>query len=245
MKIYKFKSLSEQEEHSHFLQIVLEKKIWCASPDSLNDKDELKFELDYQPTSKTHSLFAEVLQKYGSEKAIPPLILSNLAIRNGTLADRAKPIIERMINQARSKIGITSFSLKKSSTHLWSEYGGKGNGVRIEIVIPDSLANELYHPVLYISKKVFHVDSFFEATSGINSKEMYKNMFLTKSKEWEKEKEIRYIAKEQNFACPFNGQINEIAFGPNVTRDTSEFLIHEISKIVQGDELKITRLSTI
>lgn len=46
MRIYKFKDLTEEDKHSHFLQIVLQKSIWCAGPDSLNDEDEFKFKLD-------------------------------------------------------------------------------------------------------------------------------------------------------------------------------------------------------
>jgi hypothetical protein len=47
MKIYKFKDLTDEQKHSHFLQIVLKNSIWCARPDSLNDEDEFIFTLDY------------------------------------------------------------------------------------------------------------------------------------------------------------------------------------------------------
>jgi seryl-tRNA synthetase len=39
VKIYKFKELTNERKHDHFLQIVLQKFIWCDSPDSLNDEN--------------------------------------------------------------------------------------------------------------------------------------------------------------------------------------------------------------
>ena len=32
MRIYKFKDLNDESTHLHFLQIVLNKSIWCAAP---------------------------------------------------------------------------------------------------------------------------------------------------------------------------------------------------------------------
>ena len=63
MKLYKFKDFTEENNHPHFLQILLEKKIWCASPDSLNDENEFNFELDYIPTPNTASLLAQLIAK--------------------------------------------------------------------------------------------------------------------------------------------------------------------------------------
>jgi hypothetical protein len=65
MRIYKFKDLTDEQKHSHFLQIVLNNPIWCASPDSLNDRDEeFRFTLDYAPSRRTHDLLSQVVAQY-------------------------------------------------------------------------------------------------------------------------------------------------------------------------------------
>ncbi|MEC4677976.1 MAG: hypothetical protein VST69_04400, partial [Nitrospirota bacterium] len=138
MKIYKFKDLSFEGDHPHFLQIVLKNSIWCSSPTRLNDKNEFKFELDYEPSEKTAHLLEQVVSRYRTTNHSPPSQSVALALENKKLKAMSEPIIRKVTQGCRDDVGITSFSVIKSAEHLWDEYGGKGNGVCIEINIPDS-----------------------------------------------------------------------------------------------------------
>lgn len=104
-------------------------------------------------------------------------------------------IINEIIRKCRKAIGVASFSITKTDDHLWNEYGGEGNGVCIEINIPDKLIGKSFHRVHYVSEKIFHVDSFLEsALYQDGAFGTYKNILLTKTKKWLQEEEIRFIS---------------------------------------------------
>ena len=148
MKIYKFKDLGDSSKHSHFLQIIQERKIWCASPGSLNDEDEFRFRFDYEPTLSTHNLLPRVLEKLGKLK-FPPHLVASHGLRKGALEKITAPIIEDVIEQCRESIGMCSFSLNGSDDWLWSGYGGTGNGVSVEFELADSSVGKSFHLVDY------------------------------------------------------------------------------------------------
>jgi hypothetical protein len=161
MRLYKFKDLTDNATHDHFLQIVLDKCIWCASPASLNDADEFRFRLDYQPTPRTLPLLINAIATFGAN-LLPPQLPASHAITNERLEFLAAPVIAAMIENCRTSIGVTSFSMDKEDSHLWDLYGGHHNGACIEIEIPDDHIGHRYHPVEYLSDRVFHVDLFLE-----------------------------------------------------------------------------------
>src|SRR5258708_1635437 len=217
MQIYKFKDLTAERTHSHFLQIVLQNSIWCASPDSLNDEDEFRFSLDYEPSQRTHTLLSQVVAQYRTTDFCAPHISAALALANDRLRVIVPPIIDNTIEQCRTSGGITSFSATKADRRLWEEYGGKGNGVRVEIDIPDHLVGHAYHRVHYVREKIFHVDSFLEsALFPDRIFETYRNILLTKTKKWAEEDQVRFIGNRQNVNLILDGWISEVTFGPNV-----------------------------
>lgn len=243
MKIYKFKDLSEEAKHQHFYQIVLNNSIWCAKPDSLNDINEFKFKLDYEPSSNTAILLSQVVNKYRTTNFLPPDISTSLFLQNKRLKEIATPIINKMINNCRNDIGIISFSSIKKDKKLWEEYGGKGNGVCIEINIPENLFNKSYYPVTYVEEKIFHVDSFLESAlyqdKIINT---YRNMLLTKTKRWSQEEEIRFIGKRQEVNIRIDGYIGEITFGDSVPENTFKEIKAKIINHCNENSIRITRL---
>ncbi len=243
MQIYKFKDLTDEKKHNHFMQIVWDRSIWCASPDSLNDKNEFKFKLDYEPSQDTANLLAQVVEKYRTTNYFPPHLSATKVLRNGTLPKIAKPIIRNMVQNCRDTIGVTSFSLIKEDERLWNEYGGKGNGVCIEIDISDSLVGQIYHQVQYVSDRIFHIDTFLKSSLFPEKAfEVYQNILLTKTKKWAEEKEIRFIGKEQNVNFFFDGKVNEVAFGPCVPADVLRQLESKIAVHCKENRINILRL---
>jgi len=243
MKIYKFKDFTDEKKHLHFYEIVLQNSIWCAKPDSLNDADEFKFKLDYESSSRTADLLSKVVTKYRNTSYITPHTLTSLVLNHKKLEAIAAPIIVDVINESRNTIGIVSFSIKKNDDHLWDEYGGKGNGACIEIDIPDTFINKLYHPVRYVSEKVFHIDSFLEAglfkDQAFNT---YRNILLTKIRKWSEEEEIRLISKRQEVHMNIDGRITEIIFGPSIPTHTWKHVGSNIVRYCKANNIRITKL---
>jgi hypothetical protein len=244
MKVYKFKDLTDENKHPHFYQIVLQNIIWCAKPDSLNDEEEFKFKLNYEPSSHTANLLTHVVAKYRTTNFLPPDVSVSSVMRNKRLQTIAAPIIDEVINNSRNTIGIVSFSATKDDDHLWCEYGGKGNGACIEIEIPDKLINDCYHPVRYVSEKIFHIDSFLESAlfpdKAFNT---YRNILLTKTRrKWAQEDEIRFISKRPDVNLIIDGPIKEITLGAHIPSNTLKQVENTIVSHCNANGIKIKRL---
>lgn len=243
MKIYKFKNLTDENKHPHFYQIVLQNTIWCAKPDSLNDEEEFKFKLNYEPSSHTDDLLTQVVAKYRTTNYLPPDVSVTSVMKNKRLQIIATPILDDVINDLRNTMGIVSFSATKNDDHLWSEYGGKGNGVCIEIEIPDKLINNCYHPVRYVSEKMFHIDSFLESAlfpdKAFNT---YRNFLLTKTRRWEQEDEIRFVSKRPDVNLIIYGPIKEITLGAHIPNNTLKQVEASIVSHCNANNIKITKL---
>jgi len=245
MKIYKFKDLSDQSTYPHVLQIVLNNSIWCAKPDSLNDDEEFKFKLDYGPSANTLSLLSEIIVQHRTTNFLPPNTSASMVIENSRLKSIAAPIIEDLIEKCRNSIGITSFSMNKNDDCLWEKYGGRGNGVCVEINIPDYLIDHSYHKVHYVAEKIFHVDSFLEsALYADKAFATFSNILLTKTRtRWEQEEEIRFIGNRQEVNFIIDGHISEIIFGSNVPVNTFNQLMAEIAEHCNSNLINVVKLA--
>jgi hypothetical protein len=245
MRIYKFKDLSDERTRSHFLQIVLNNSIWCARPDSLNDKDEFRFTLDYQPSLRTYQLLSQFVAQYRTTSFLPPDVSTSRALENDWLRVIVPPIIDDIVKECRRSIGVTSFSTTKADDHLWEEYGGKGNGACVEINIPDHLIGQAYHHVRYVPEKIFHIDTFLEsAVFPDRAFQTYQNILLTKTKKWEQEEEIRFLGNRQNVNLILDGYISEITFGPEVPAETQAENTAHIAEHCSANNIDISQLSS-
>jgi len=244
MKIYKFKDFTDPNKHSHFYQIIFENSIWCAkADDSLNDRNEFMFTVDYKPSLQTADLLSQVVAKYKTTNFLPSQISTSLVLQNGRLEAIAGPIIGSVIKKCRNTVGIVSFSLTNTGDYLWDEHGGNGNGACIEIDIPDALIGERYYPVSYVSQKVFHVDSFLESDLFPDRAfTTYKNILLTKPNRWSQEQEIRFIANRQEVNMIMDGYIRKITFGANVPAHTLSQVEANIVEHCNANAIKIAKL---
>ncbi len=244
MKIYKFKDLTDDKKRPHFLQIVLENTIWCARPDSLNDDEEFKFKLDYEPSLNTAKLLSDIITQYGTTNYLPPQISTSHALTNNNLERIARPIIKGITEKCREEIGVVSFSATNTDDQLWEKYGGNGYGVFIEINIPNHLLEKSYSRVHYVKEKIFHVDTFFEsALFPKRELQAYRNILLTKTeKKWKGEEEVRFIGNRQDVNLELDGYISEITFGTNVPPYVFEKLVEKIKTHCDKNEIRINKL---
>lgn len=244
MIIYKFKDLRDENKHSHFYQIVLRNTIWCAKPDSLNDDEEFKFKLDYNPSTATANFLSQVVAKYKKINRLPPDLSAALVLQQNKLEEITIPIINKVISDCRNSMGIISFSSIKDDNHLWNEYGGNGNGVCIEINIPDSALNKAFYRVNYVAERIIHIDSFLEsALFSDGTFNIYRDILLTKTRgKWSQEKEIRFIGNRQEVNLIIDGYISEVTFGAHVPTHTFEQINANIINHCNANNIKITKL---
>lgn len=181
---------------------------------------------------------------YRTTNFLPPNLTVALVLQNERLEAIAAPIIKDVIDKIRNGIGVASFSILKDDDRLWSEYGGQGNGVCVEIQIPDRLMNVSFHPVHYVCQKIFHVDSFLEsALFPDKAFETYRNILLTKTKKWSHQEEIRFISKCSEVNVIIDGRITEVTLGSRVPASTLEHVEATIAERCRANDIAITMLS--
>lgn len=235
MKIFKFKDLRNLSNHSHFLQIIQENKIWCAAPGSLNDEREFDFNFNYKLTEDTHNLLSKVIEKYGRLNISSYLVASH-GLKDNKLEEITESIRIELIEQCRESIGVSSFSTVGSSDWLWSEYGGHGNGVRIEFELPNDSVGQTFHIVDYVPQKIFHIDVFLKSHLT-NAEEVFRRILCTKTRKWQDEQEIRFIGKRPNVSFVMDARISNVTFGsevPSNIRDQLTQICREKSIDVQN-----------
>jgi hypothetical protein len=228
MKIYKFKDLSVIKNHPHFFQILFENKIWCASPESLNDSEEFCFKMDYRPSEHTEHLLTKIMEKFGKAGFSPEMAAAH-TLRDNKLEAFSNPIVKGLIDECRSTIGVTSFTSVGMGEQLWENYGGSGNGAVVEFEISDSLLGDTFHPVGYVPERIFHVDVFLKS-QVTDARPIFRNILCTKTLSWSPEKEIRFLGKTPNVNFTLDSPITNVTLGSLVSDDIVNQVISHCEK---------------
>ena len=216
MKLHKYRELKDGDgEAVERLQSLLQTQaFWCARPDTLNDDQEFSWRCDYQPTSETIGLLAGLLSQERNWSFAEAWKQLESLIDNGSLERLAAPVVASLIQQCRAEVGLLCFGTSPSNPTLWSRYGGNGEGVCIELVVPDHLLGTSLFWVQYTQEKVVHIDDLLRSHFG-KAREMYSLALLTKPRKWVPEEEVRFVSSSQNvsvrieraqFSCIYLGE---------------------------------------
>jgi hypothetical protein len=237
MYLYKYRQLADDDEQSfdRFKTILETQAFWCASPDALNDNQEFSWRCDYSYTDETLDLLARLICESSgrSYEVVYQQIQSFL--ENGSLERLAEPVIASLIEKCRSEIGLLCFGTSPGNSTLWSRYGGNGNGVCIEIEVPDRLIGTSLFWVEYARQKVVHINTLLLAHFG-DAREMYTHSLLTKPHEWASEMEIRFVSTAQNINVRIeDSNVSRVFLG----NDLSEAMRGRIASLVNLSPLKI------
>ncbi len=248
MKIYKYRNLCtpDTQTFKRIYQIILQNKFWCASPASLNDKDEFQFKFDCTPTDATIRLLPQLLMRYNNTPADRAQFVALLQINNNKLEDIAIPIIKEMIiNKCRNEIGLVCFSRSKNDVTLWKRYGGCGNGLCIEIDVPDNTLGDIFREVDYVAEKVLHIDGLLESALFDDKRiHSYQKILLTKSLYWKPEDEVRIVTKKQNVLMTLkDSTITEITIGTKVCRSIVNEIKSKVNSHFQAHIIEFTEVA--
>lgn len=221
MRLYKYRDLSDTAESSiqRLSKILHENTFWSARPSTLNDDFEFIWDCNYEPTSATIPLLANLLVKLKSRTPSEAQTIAQIAVLNQRVESIARPIFENMIKQCRQELGLLCFGTSDDNKVMWERYAGNGNGVCIEIDVPDELLNKHLFPVEYPSAKVLHIDQLLAAfTDAKQTRIIYSVALLSKMPSWAPEKEIRLISTQQDINIHISDSfISNIVLGPNLT----------------------------
>jgi hypothetical protein len=223
MHLCKYRDLSSGSERQlqRVVDILDSGGFWCAAPSTLNDPDEFIWECNFQPTEQTAHLLANVLTL---NMPVPKAsAVARAVVSEGRLESYVRPLLEAMMAQCRSEVGLACFCTSSDNSTMWERYGGTGNGICIELDAPDELLNSHLHPVHYVTPKHIHIDAFLSSMSDRSSTEaMYRICLLTKSTSWADESEIRFVSKTQNVLVRVhNARISRLLLGDKLDQGTA------------------------
>jgi hypothetical protein len=221
MHLYKYRDLLAPESSFERLSDILwTNTFWCARPSDLNDPEEFVWECAYTPSDQTARLLAEVLIKLGRPAGMAWEVAWK-AVQHDLIEPIARPVIKEMIYQCRQEVGLACFATSNASDVMWDRYGGGGNGVCIEVEVPNEFLHNDLHPVQYPLSKRLHIDQILASYGDTASAEtVYSVALLSKPQSWAPEEEVRFISKRQNVSVNLNdSKISRIVLGTGLAGD--------------------------
>lgn len=223
MKLYKYRDLSVPTEKSlqRVFDILRDNLFWCASPATLNDPTEFIWECDYEPSTKTASLLANVLVQMRGRTHVDALSIATAAVAARRIEYLAKPIFRSMIRQCREEIGLACFATSNNNETMWKRYAGDGSGVCIEVDVPDKLLGDHLFKVEYPARKGLSIDQMLSASlDPIDARTVYRIALLSKPPCWAPEEEVRFVSRKQDVAVRItDSRISGITFGRRLASD--------------------------
>ncbi len=232
MRLHKYRELKDGDGEAlkRLHSILQTKAFWCARPDTLNDDQEFSWRCDYQPTARTIGLLAGLLSQERNWPIAEAWKQLESLIDDGSLERLAAPVVASLIQQCRSEVGLLCFGTSPSNPTLWSRYGGNGEGVCIELVVPDHLIGMSLFWVEYTHEKVVHIDDLLRAHFG-KAREMYSLALLTKPRDWSREEEVRFVSSSQDvFVRIESAQFSGIYLGGGLSDTVRE----QVTNIVKA-----------
>lgn len=228
MRLYKYRDLSHIDaETMKRIRDPLRGLFWSARLDTLNDPEEFRWSCEYDATHETPRLLAKILT---ARRGMPPLIarwVANNAVSHSRLQFHAEPVIETVVAKLRSEAGLVCFGKSAANNVLWQRYGGKGNGIAIEVEIDDSQLGTEFHEVRYMTRKSVHIDEMLRASLPDKSvKRMYGVALLTKPSDWSPEEEIRFVAERHSVFLKL--PVTAVVMGPTLS-DEAKAIVREVA----------------
>lgn len=218
--------------NSNSLSILINEKIWAATPVSFNDP--LDCNLKFNPDISTDCFNKYILNKIQDrgedfKNHIEKKLQDHRKESNEVLS-LLYDELESFRSDTYKKFGVFSMSQINDNILMWSHYADQHRGFCIELVrSPDNyLGNdECTGPVNYPTK--------YPVIDPINSEgqidpSLKKIMLYSKSEDWNYEKEWRMIYQEGDTLNQLPADISAIIFGlrmPNSHMDTIKNILKE------------------
>lgn len=214
LHLYKYRSLNagDQASVSKARSILVQDRVWAASPASLNDPKDMRFKLVLNPD-------LNMRMRWAKENAhlLPNLPPAQRLLRQQQLARASMtPEMEAGFKQdLEQNMGVFCASTDPRSRLMWAHYAAEHRGICIQLA---PYEDELF----LIAKKVVYSEKFptlVVPTPTENRQEHY----LYKSPDWAYEKEWRVVLPLNNCSVVLRPPaISAVILGARVASDTVE-----------------------
>ncbi|PKQ79185.1 hypothetical protein CJP16_09245 [Aeromonas sobria] len=228
-KLYKYETVSVQS-----LLNLKSQVIYFAPPSGFNDPYDCAIKAQIQdPTDQE----LEELKKIYLEKEWPTHVMDKLS---STPLEKLKPMLMSAAREANNIVidtfienrGISCFSEVCDDLLMWGHYSGKHTGFCLEFNTEDEIFER--------ARKVIYVDDMPKlnvlSVYGKGQRGDILDLFCTKSKSWEYEKEWRCIHNEAGTAYTYSADaLTAVYFGPKI----NPHMLEIICLILQGQNSNI------
>lgn len=223
-KLYKYETVSVQS-----LLNLKSQTVYFAPPSGFNDPYDCAIKAQIQEPSEQE---LEQLKAIYLTKPLPVHVMDKLTT---TPVSELKPMLMRLAREANETVidtfienrGVSCFSEVCDELLMWAHYADKYSGFCLEF----DTDNELFEK----AKKVVYVDEMPKLSVlsiyGEGRRGDVLELFCTKSKSWDYEREWRCIHSEAGTAYTYPAEaLTGVYFGPNINPDMLEI----ICLILQG-----------
>lgn len=214
LRLYKYRSLNakDQASVSKARSILVQDRIWAASPASLNDPKDMRFKLVFNQDLDTRIRWAKE-----NAHLLPKLSPAQRLLRQQQLARAIMtPEMEAGFKQDMEQgMGVFCASTDPRSQLLWAHYAAEHRGICIQFA---PYEDELF----LIAKKVMYSKKFpiLVVPTPADSRQEY---YLHKSPDWAYEKEWRVVLPLNNCSIALRPlAISAVILGTRAEPDTAE-----------------------
>jgi hypothetical protein len=204
MILYKYRSF---EQLNFVADILVNKRLFCANIDDLNDPFEGRFLKSFP--SQMYEDEERTIPVTGKGRVAKAIITTS----GGYLPEEGDTLGWR----------VCSLSATPNDVRLWSLYGGSHRGVVIafDLDVGDSMTGERGSGIFKVNTfpSLRKIDGSKESTSDTLTA---KDLLTSKTQIWEYEQEYRVITK--NAFLSVNGCIKAVILGPRMVAENSEIL---------------------
>lgn len=215
-KLYKYESFSVQS-----LLNIKNQTVFFSSPSGFNDPYDCAIKAELKdPSNEDISALRDIyLSKDWPPHVIDKLKRSPIDKLKPTLIRAAREANEIVIDTFIKERGVSCFSEVNDELLMWAHYADKYQGFCLEF----STNNELFEK----AKKVQYVEQMPKLDMyhvyKDNERKQILELFCTKSKAWEYEKEWRVIHNKARIAYTYPTEaLTGVYFGPNMPEDVLE-----------------------
>jgi Protein of unknown function (DUF2971) len=128
-------------------------------------------------------------------------------------------VLSKSKDQFLSKNGVSCFSENNDDLLMWAHYGGRYKGFCLEFDTTYEPFSKLYK-VKYVHEiPKIKIGSFYE-----NEVELIRDLYCTKSKSWEYEKEWRCIHQNVQRFTYEAAALKAVYFGPDIEQESLEII---------------------
>ncbi len=210
--LYKFRSISKYTE-----DIIVQKKVYFASPDSFNDPFDCKTPISFEASiPEMKAQWVKVARKFEPKTKISQLKhRANLMFRDPVLVKKTKDFLYQSHSKHVTNFGVFCLSERCDSILMWSHYADCHKGICIGF-------DTTYFKQPHI-QKVEYSDKYPKLNYYKSSpEEMDRGILFSKSEEWAYEREWRIVVPEiENRVVNLSSDsISSIIFGCNCSKDT-------------------------